>query len=117
MRRRRGAYGRWWNDWGRRRASAKATEASIPNAWDPKKTLVETGLAPSQTAYFEYAADGDAASRVSTIGLFQLPLNRHRHRIPSAQAQRGYPAVDIPPDHLVDQSDQHTRAAGSDGMS
>ena len=46
-----------------------------------------------------------------------LSLDCHSHRIPSAQAQSGNAAVDIPANHLVNQRDQHARAAGADGMS
>ncbi len=45
-----------------------------------------------------------------------LPLNRHGHRVPPAQTQRGNPAVHIPADHFVDQGNEHARSAGSDRM-
>src|ERR1700674_761881 len=45
------------------------------------------------------------------------PFHRHRHRIPSAETQCRYPSMDIAADHFVDERDQHTCAAGADGMS
>src|SRR5260370_38106988 len=45
-----------------------------------------------------------------------LPLHRHSHRIPPTQAQRRNPAMHVPPNHFVNQSDKHTRSAGANRM-
>src|SRR5208282_4718945 len=46
-----------------------------------------------------------------------VPLNGHRDRVASAQAQCGDAALHIAASHLIDQCYEHASAAGADGMS
>src|SRR3954447_23475032 len=62
-------------------------------------------------------AEQDAPPRRFNLYSFLLPFNGHRDGVAASETQRGHSAMDVAPDHLVDQRDEHARAARADGMS